>query len=160
MNEELCMQARTTAGNYFRQGYNCAESIFLTFQPYLAPPCDVSLVRMATPFGGGIGRSGCVCGALAGATLVIGLQAGRTAPDVPHDTAYKLGAAFQAIFAEQFGATCCRALKKHPFDTAEQGRACLKIVGTTARLLMAFLQEHGIITLSHGTGAAPEQPAL
>jgi len=145
MIDEYCTEARTAAGNYFRQGYNCAESIFLTFKPYLAPELDADMVRMATPFGGGLGRAGCMCGALSGAVIMLGLKAGRTGPTTSHDTAYELAAAFQKRFVSQFGATCCRALNKHPFDTPEQRRQCLKIVGTTAKILMAFLLEQGML---------------
>jgi len=145
MSDEHCSAARTAAGNYFRQGYNCAESIFLTFRPYLARQLDEKLVRLATPFGGGIGRAGCMCGALSGAVMMLGLKTGRTAPDISHDGAYELAAEFQKRFVAQFGATCCRALNRHPFDTREQGRNCIKIIGTTAKLFMTFLLEKGIV---------------
>ncbi len=131
MSETLCSDARTVAGNYFRQGYNCAESLFFIFRPHLDPELDVGMVRMATPLGGGIGRSGCLCGALSGAVLMLGLAAGRTEPSGGHDKAYELAAEFHKRFASRFGATCCRALNKNPFDTPEQGKNCLKIIGTT-----------------------------
>lgn len=152
MVDEKCLEARNRAGNYFRQGYNCAESIFLTFRPYLAPEIDEKLVRMATPFGGGIGRSGCMCGALAGAVMILGLSSGRTSAGSMLEAAYEHAAEFQKRFVGQFGATCCRALNRHPFETPEQGRNCLKIIGTTAKLFMAFLLERGLITL-------PAEPA-
>lgn len=152
MVEDKCLEARNMAGNYFRQGYNCAESMFLTFRPHLAPEIDETLVRMATPFGGGTGRSGCMCGALAAAVMMLGLSSGRTSACSMLESAYELTKEFHARFIGQFGATCCRALNKHPFDTPEQGRNCLKIIGTTAKLLMAFLLEKRLIEL-------PAEPA-
>lgn len=157
MNDKCCSEARTTAGNYFRQGYNCAESIFLTFRPHLAPELDEKLVRMATPFGGGLGHAGCICGALSGAIMMMGLKKGRLSPSMPRDAAYELSCEFQKRFVNQFGATCCRALNKSPFGSPEQGRNCLKIIGTTAKLFMAFLLEKGIITAPDAAACAPEQ---
>ena len=77
MKEELIKQACIKAGNYYRDGYNCAESLFLTFMEYTDSKASPELVRLATPFGGGLGHSGCSCGALTGAVLVIGLFKGR-----------------------------------------------------------------------------------
>jgi C_GCAxxG_C_C family probable redox protein len=145
MNEELIQEARTKAGNYFKQGYNCAESIFLTFRQYLTPELDEEFVRMATPFGGGLGHSGCICGALSGAIMLLGLKKGRTSPATSRDAAYDLSGEFQKKFMNEFGATCCRALNKHPFSTPEQGKNCLKIIGTTAKIFMAFVLEKGLL---------------
>jgi C_GCAxxG_C_C family probable redox protein len=145
MTEELSLDARTKAGNYFKQGHNCAESIFLTFRQYLAPELDESLVRMATPFGGGLGHAGCICGALSGAIMMLGLKTGRTSPSISRDEAYGLSCEFQKRFMTEFGATCCRALNKNPFGSPEQGKNCLKIIGTTAKIFMAFIQEKGLL---------------
>ncbi len=145
MFEELALEARAQAGDFHRQGYNCAESIFLTFRPYLAPEADPDLVRIATPFGGGLGCAGCICGALSGAVMVLGLAKGRTSTEIPRKDAYALSSGFQKKFSDQFGATCCRALNKHPFGTPEQGKNCLKIIGTTAKIFMDFIQERNLI---------------
>lgn len=145
MNEELIQEARTKAGNYFKQGFNCAESIFLTFRQYLTPELDESFVRMATPFGGGLGHAGCICGALSGAIMMLGLKKGRTSPDMPRDAAYELSCEFQKRFMTEFGATCCRALNKNPFGSPEQGKNCIKLIGNTAKIFMAFILEKGLI---------------
>ncbi|MEI6127396.1 MAG: C-GCAxxG-C-C family protein [Pseudomonadota bacterium] len=145
MTDELTQEARDRAGNYFRQGYNCAETLFLTFRQYLAPDVEESLVRMATPFGGGLGHAGCICGALSGAIMMLGLKKGRISPQATRDEAYGLSREFQKRFMDEFGATCCRALNKNPFGTPEQGKNCLKIIGNTAKILMAFIQEKGLV---------------
>ena len=57
------------AREYFNNGYSCSESIIME----LADKGVVSreLLSLATPFSCGIG-SGCLCGEIAGAQLVIG----------------------------------------------------------------------------------------
>ena len=138
METELSLVARQRAGEYFKQGYNCAESVFLALQPWCAPELDPALLRIATPFGGGLGRSGCLCGALTGATMMLGMLAGRTTAEQSRQPAYALSQELCRRFSEAFGSTCCRTLVTDPFGSPEQGRACLKIVGNTARLFMEF----------------------
>ena len=63
------------APKYFlEQGYSCSESIArAAVDMGLA---DDSFISIATSFSGGMG-SGCLCGAVAGAQMVIGLLHGK-----------------------------------------------------------------------------------
>jgi C_GCAxxG_C_C family probable redox protein len=135
MDQDLSVEARNKAGSYFKEGYNCAEAVFLAFKEYLAPEMDPDIVRMMTGFGGGLGHAGCICGALSGAIAAMNLKVGRTSNQQDRDEAYRCAQEFHERFQETFGATCCRALK-----TGER-KDCLKIVGNTGKLLMDFLQE-------------------
>ncbi len=143
--EAMVLEARNRAGDYFRNGYNCAEAVFMAFQPYVAPGADPQLVRMFTGFGGGLGHAGCICGALTGSVAVLGLLKGRTDNHGSRETIYNLARAFHDRFEAVLGATCCRSLNPHPFDTPEHLRNCLKITGNTGRLLMEFLLDNGLL---------------
>ncbi len=145
MNEKLITEAHTKAGNYYRSGYNCAEALFLTFREYVAPDISEDMVRLVTPLGGGIGRSGCVCGALSGGVIIIGAIKGRTSPKGSRDDSYDLAGEFHKRFRKAFGSTCCRVLNKHEYHDPERGRTCLKIIGNSAAILMEILQERGEI---------------
>ena len=63
------------ARELFEQGYNCAQSVFAAF-------CDETnmdfetAIKLAAPFGGGIGRLREVCGAVSGMTMVLGMKYG------------------------------------------------------------------------------------
>jgi C_GCAxxG_C_C family probable redox protein len=59
----------------FSGGFNCAQSILTAFGVDLGIERDIAL-KLASPFGGGIGRTGHVCGAVTGAIMVIGLKFG------------------------------------------------------------------------------------
>jgi C_GCAxxG_C_C family probable redox protein len=141
--EEKTMELRNSAGNYFKKGYNCAEALFLAFQPYLGHNLGKDAVKMMTGFGSGIGQAGCICGALTASLALLNLYTGRTSNDQSRDNAYQHAQAFHHIFIEQFGSSCCRNLNKHPFETPEHLRTCLKITGNTAKLLMHYLLEQG-----------------
>ena len=139
MNIEMATEARNKAGNYFKEGYNCAESIFLTYRELLAPDLDPSLVRLFTGFGSGVGEAGCMCGALTGSISAINMVKGRTSNLDSRDEAYKYAREFSERFIEKYGATCCRILNPYPFETEEHLKNCLKITGNTAKLLMEFI---------------------
>ena len=58
-------EARNAAGQYFKDGFNCSESVLRATTDILGIPVDEQSLRMTTGFGGGFGHAGCVCGALA-----------------------------------------------------------------------------------------------
>jgi len=140
----LPIEVRNKAGNYFKEGYNCAEAIFLTYQPLLAPEIDPSMVRLFTGFGSGVGESGCMCGALTGSIATLNMINGRTSNQLSRDEAYDLAKEFTDRFTEKYGATCCRVLNQYPFETKEHLVNCLKITGNTSKLMMEFLLEKGL----------------
>lgn len=145
MSQDLVLEARNKAGEYFRNGYNCAESIFLAFRDLLAPELDAGLVKMFTGFGGGLGHAGCVCGALTAAEAGIGLFTGRTGNQEDREPGYAAAREFHDRFEERFGGTCCRVLNPHPFDTPEHLKNCIKITGNTGKLLMEYLLQKGLV---------------
>jgi C_GCAxxG_C_C family probable redox protein len=81
---------------------------------------DSELVpRIATAFGGGIGRTGAVCGAVIGGTMAIGLRYGRERATQPHDRAYALAQEFRGRFEDEMGTISCRELTGLDLTTAE-----------------------------------------
>jgi C_GCAxxG_C_C family probable redox protein len=106
--------------------------------------------RIATPFGGGIGGRGEVCGAVIGSVMAIGLKHGREEPSQPRDTAYALAREFCQRFEEETGSLSCRELTGMDLSTSEGIRAyrssdiplrvCLPAIGTAFRLVMELLE--------------------
>lgn len=141
MNEELVKEARDKAGNYFKEGYNCAEAIYMTFREYLAPEMPPESVKLVTGFGAGLGQGGCMCGALTGSIVALNMLKGRTCKEDSREESYACAKEFHDLFKKQFNVTCCRALNTHPFGTKEHATTCLKITGNTAKLLMEYLLE-------------------
>lgn len=58
---------------YFEQGYNCSQAVFMTYSDMYGIETETA-VKLATSFGGGMGRLREVCGAVTGMFLVLGLQ--------------------------------------------------------------------------------------
>ena len=103
------------AAELFYQGYNCAQAVTVAF-------CDVTglepafAARMASSFGGGMGRMREVCGAVSGMLTVLGLVYGYS---VPGDENVKRAhyADVQLLagrFRERTGSIICREILKNP----------------------------------------------
>jgi C_GCAxxG_C_C family probable redox protein len=75
--------------------------------------------RIATAFGGDIGRTGAVCGAVVGATMAIGLRHGREEASQAHDQTYALAQELRRRFEEEMGTKSCRELTGVDLSTPE-----------------------------------------
>jgi len=108
----------------FEAGYNCAEAIVGTYGPALGLGGAVS-VRAASGLGAGLGRRGEVCGAVSGATVVLGLRHGREQAEdkTGKDRVYGLVREFLKRFEARMGAIRCRELLGMEIETAEGLRA-------------------------------------
>lgn len=123
---------------YF-EGYVCAESIVKAAAEEGHVPAEY--VKLATGFGQGM-LSGCVCGALAGAQIVIGANCGRTSADQePWECAEKSKALVDE-FKKKYKVTCCRALGgKLERNSPEQKQNCSQIVEYVAEILDGILTQ-------------------
>lgn len=95
---------------YFGQHYNCAQSTFAPFAKRMGLDLNTAF-KIATPFGGGMGHMGQVCGAVSGGLMAIGLIEGITEYDKPRkDACYALAKALQDRFVSLHGSVTCPAL--------------------------------------------------
>lgn len=119
--------------NYFKNGYSCSESIVkAAIEEGL---CPKELLSVATSFSGGI-SSGCLCGAISGAQIVLGYNFGRDNARGNDALARKYAAEFMQKFKDIFKTTCCRALSAgFEHGTAECKEHCSKMVGCAVEIL-------------------------
>ena len=105
------MSHAETAKTNHEKHFNCAQAIFSAYAEELGLERDQAL-KVATAFGGGMGRMGGACGAVTGAYLVLGLKYGMVNPDdqASKDKTYAAVQAFARQFRERFGALDCRDL--------------------------------------------------
>lgn len=99
------------AGENFRCGYNCAQSVFLAFAKEVGFSKDEAL-RLSSSFGGGMGRLREVCGACSAMFMIAGLLKGYTEPNNDEIKAehYKLIQDLADKFKSKFGTIICREL--------------------------------------------------
>ncbi|MBF0263799.1 MAG: C_GCAxxG_C_C family protein [Gammaproteobacteria bacterium] len=99
------------ASEQFNNGLNCSQSIIAKYaEKYnldVATAC-----RLATGFGGGMGRQAKTCGALTGAYLVLGLEFGSSSPadKEKKELAYEKVREFTEEFEQRHGCTNCKGL--------------------------------------------------
>ncbi|HNZ43372.1 MAG TPA: C-GCAxxG-C-C family protein [Bacteroidales bacterium] len=63
----------------FTAGFHCSQSVFAVFSEDFGVPKETAL-KIACPFGGGLGGYGRTCGAITGAMMVLGLRYGSSDP--------------------------------------------------------------------------------
>lgn len=97
------------AAEYFNNGFSCSESMI----KWAIDEGLVSkeLLPVATSFSGGMGV-GCLCGAVAGAQMIIGAQFGRENIVGNENLARVKAKELVTKFMEAHGATCCRVLTR------------------------------------------------
>ena len=76
------MNRKEQAMAYFKEGYNCAQAVFLAFLD-LTGFDEKTALRLAAPFGGGLVRQREVCGAVSGMCMAAGILFGYSDPQNP-----------------------------------------------------------------------------
>ncbi len=99
------------AKELFKEGYNCSQAVLGAFCDELDLDFE-SAVKMASSFGGGMGRLREVCGAVSGLFLAVGLKYGYTSPEDSAEKAkhYELIQQLAEKFREKNGSIVCREL--------------------------------------------------
>ncbi len=141
-----------TAKDLFHQGFNCAQSVAATFAEHYNID-QPTMLRLATGFGGGIGRMRQTCGAFCALTLLASLEKGfDTAPNNDaKKSCYELVQQLAQDFKAQCGSTICSELlqlsKDHKISATPaertqkyyQKRPCAEIVATAVRIYENYL---------------------
>jgi len=114
------MSKLNKAEKAFKGDFNCAQSIFSSFCKDYGLDKDNAL-KIATGFGGGMGRSQRTCGAITGSYMVLGLRYGmdQKADKDARDRTYQLINEFSNRFKQEFGSLMCKELLDCDLNTPE-----------------------------------------
>ncbi len=131
----LVQRAVELAATHFSgEGFNCAESVLQAIAEIAGLALPDAVRKIATPFGGGIGRTGCVCGGISGGVMALGLAFGRTTPDLEQrKVAYSHAERLWRRFVERTGSEDCRELNPG-FDHPDHRTVCARYVAIGAEL--------------------------
>ena len=105
------MDREEKAREYFRQGYNCCQSVAMAFSDITGlEPRKVA--ELTSGFGGGMGRMREVCGAVSGMTFCAGAIKPAADPQVREERTanYALVQEMAGEFREAFGSIVCKEL--------------------------------------------------
>jgi C_GCAxxG_C_C family probable redox protein len=136
----------------FTEGYNCAQSLVLSFSDYYEMDKKTA-ARIASGFGGGMGRLREVGGAVTGMFMVLGLVYGYDDPKEYEKKTelYKMVQDLANDFEETNGSILCRDLlglteqreEATPSKRTEkyyEERPCEGLIGQAAALLEEYLE--------------------
>ncbi len=138
------------ARELFEQGYNCAQAVFAAFCEETGMDMETAL-KLAAPFGGGIGRLREVCGAVSGMAMVAGMKYGYTDPKDTQTKMehYQLAQSLVKEFKEENGSFICRELlnldgEGNPLPEERtpqyyQSRPCADLVESAAGIMEAYI---------------------
>lgn len=103
---ELAEKCRVEAEGLYRSGsHHCAEAVMEVVRRHFSPETPEAVVATVSGFGGGSG-AGCICGAVSGGTVALGL--------VLNDKKLTshLTRELHGWFKEKYGVTCCKTIRQ------------------------------------------------
>lgn len=138
----------------FLDGYNCAQSVLLAFSD-LTGLNEETAMKIASSFGGGMGRLREVCGAVSGMFMVAGLlyADGDLSTNENKAAHYQRIQELAARFREKNGSIICRDLLANiettlgsaPETRTDQyyaKRPCRELCACAADILSKYIEEH------------------
>jgi C_GCAxxG_C_C family probable redox protein len=146
------MEKHEQAAEYIRGGWNCAQSVVKAYAEASGLSVEEDALLMASALGGGVGRTGNICGAVNGAALILGRRFGYGDPAdaAGRERVYGLVRRLAEEFEREHGSVQCSELLGFDIrdETAsregrEQGvfqKRCPLYVQSAARILEAILQ--------------------
>ena len=147
------MDYEQRAEELFREGYNCAQAVFLAFACEKMDRDEAA--RLASSFGGGLAGTRNTCGAVSGLAMAYGLLRGYADPtDKEAKRAeYETVREMTEEFAQQNGSIICRELLGlgrdvnyvPPSDRSTEyykKRPCPKLCACAAGILAQYLEKH------------------
>jgi len=130
----------------FSEGYNCAQSVLGTAFEHWNGKSEL-VPKIATGFGGGIGRCGSVCGALTGGVMAIGVKYGTNKSSIEKRLkVYELSRKLYRQFELRHGSVNCRELIKYDlsnpkeFEEARAAKISEKKCHNFIKTVMEFLE--------------------
>lgn len=124
------MNRKDRSEDLMMQGYNCAQAVIGAFDD-VAGVAFEDLMCLGSSLGGGIGRSGELCGAANGMAVIFGLLKGRFT-HTDHDQKSEFAAEVKSMldeFRSEFGAVrCCDLLSENAKGEMDKKSFCIQLV--------------------------------
>ena len=146
-NTEINMEElQKDAVDIVHSGFACSESIVYAIRKHFQLELSDDAIAMSSGFPWGLGGGGCICGALAGGTIMLGYFFGRTEPGDPKiHKCFEVCRELHDDFCKHCGASCCRALTRGMEKNSPERKAqCTDFVSftvkRTAEIILAYAE--------------------
>lgn len=139
----------STAAEYFKNGYNCAQSLFAAYSEYTGIDEQQSHA-VAAAFGGGMGNTQSTCGLVSGALMVLGSTFYN--PDnlqVSKEIVMQYSQTLMDLLNRKYGTISCRKLtgidfsQNMPLDSAAKQKmheTCFRVMEDVCIILDEMLK--------------------
>lgn len=150
--EKYLTTIRETAEEYFRKGeFFCSESVVKTINDALGNPYSEDVVKLASGFPIGLGKAQCLCGAVSGGEMALGMVYGRVHGEAMNPKMFEKAKGLHDFVKEEYKSLCCRVITREwngdNFASPERKEHCIKITGTVAWWVANELIEDGKIKI-------------
>ncbi len=150
--EQYVETIRKTAEDYFSKGeFFCSESVVKTINDALGKPYPDEVVKLASGFPIGLGKAQCLCGAVSGGEMALGMIYGRVHGESMNPKMLELAKALHDYIKEEYHSLCCRVITRQwsgdNFQSPERKQHCVAITGKVAQWVAAQFIEDGIINV-------------
>jgi len=138
-------KVREVAEGYFDRGeFFCSEAVVHTINELLGWKFPQEVTKLASAFPVGLGKSGCLCGAVSGGGMALGMVYGRNHGDAMDEKMLPIAADLHDHIKNMYGSTCCRVMvKNYVFQSPERKAHCVKITGEVAAWIADQLIKDG-----------------
>ena len=103
---KVAEQCQLEAEALYRSGtHHCAEAVMEAVRKHFVPEFPESVVKAVSGFGGG-SSSGCLCGAVSGGTVALGMVL------ADKKVTAHLTKELHTWFKDKYGVTCCKTIRQ------------------------------------------------
>ncbi len=141
------------AKELFKSGYNCSQAVLGVFCEELGFDFETAM-KLASSFGGGMGRMREVCGTVSGMFMAAGLAfSSGESSGADKANQYKIVQELAKRFRDKNGSIICRELLQgvessttpvpsERTETYYKKRPCIELVGDSVEIFEEFLKEY------------------
>ncbi|MGP1437962.1 MAG: C-GCAxxG-C-C family protein [Treponema sp.] len=152
--EEYLKRVKEEAEELFRSGtFFCSEAVLHTINNALGKPYNDDIVKMASSFPIGLGKAQCLCGAVSGGEMALGIVYGRNKGEAMNPKMFEYAKGLHDFIKQKYKATCCRVITRQwagdNFMSKERKEHCITITGVVAEWVANTLINDGKLAISN-----------
>lgn len=143
--ENKADRVRKNAENYYRNGdFYCSEAIVKAVLEEYDYPMSDEIVKLASGFPVGVGGQGCICGAVSGGIMCIGMFYGRKKEkDEAVNKTMMLSSELYKRFTANHKHTCCKILTRSmELGSEKHMEQCIALTGEVAYHAVSIIEEN------------------